>query len=286
MCVHITWQVLEETRLFFDQRLGPNYFTNKVPRRFPTADLGGLIKDVRRNKFLDSVIIPRQWNNQENINTWGTHQGKSQGGYMQVNGVYSVNAQRPKILDPYSTQARKGIQNLRGKRWQTQNSEHRHPVLVKFMAKFLQTYSTPYFEKVLVAGNKTTKDLPKYGRNLHGKRDMCMHHILEKCRNPNFSFYHAQKKWMDSQYAANVCTVIAPGMDYIWMHGAEDIQIPDPVGSKCNMDNLQQNSGDAKRRYEEARHLIGASQGEVSENMEKLILQGSNVKKTRFRINS
>ena len=29
---------------------------------------------------------------------------------------------------------------------------------------------------------------------LHGKRDMCMHHILEKCRNPNFSFYHAQAK--------------------------------------------------------------------------------------------
>ena len=23
-CAHITWQVLEETRLFFDQRLGPN----------------------------------------------------------------------------------------------------------------------------------------------------------------------------------------------------------------------------------------------------------------------
>ena len=55
-------------------------FKNRGPRRFPTADLGRLIGDVRQNKFLDSVIIPRQWNNQENINTWVTHQGKSQGG--------------------------------------------------------------------------------------------------------------------------------------------------------------------------------------------------------------
>ena len=38
-CAHITWQVLEETRLFFDQRLGPNDFTNRGTRRFPTADL-------------------------------------------------------------------------------------------------------------------------------------------------------------------------------------------------------------------------------------------------------
>ena len=63
-CAHITWQVLKKTRLFFDQRLGPNDFTNKGPRRFPMADLEGLTEDVRRNKLLDSVTIPRQWNNQ------------------------------------------------------------------------------------------------------------------------------------------------------------------------------------------------------------------------------
>ena len=66
------------------------------------------------------------------------------------------------------------------------------------MAKFLKKYSTPYFEKVLVAGNKTTEDFPKYGEKLHGKRDMCMHHILEKCRNPNCLFYLAQAKELDS----------------------------------------------------------------------------------------
>ena len=105
------------------------------------------------------------------------------------------------------------------------------------MAKFLQKYSTPYFAKLLVAGNKTTKDLPKYGGNLHGNRDMCMHHILEKFRNPNFSFYHAQAKELDSQYAANVCTVIVPGMDYIWRHGTADIQMPATVGIKRKMEN-------------------------------------------------
>ena len=80
--------------MFFDQRMGTNDFTNRGPRRFPTADLGGLIEDVRRNKLLDSVTIPRQWNNQENINTWGTHQGKSQaGGVCKQMGFFR---QRPK----------------------------------------------------------------------------------------------------------------------------------------------------------------------------------------------
>ena len=113
---------------------------------------------------------------------------------MQANGVFSGNVQRPTSLYPYSTRARKGMQNSPGKGCQTQNPEHRHPVLVKFMAKFLQKYSPPYFVKVLVAGNRTTKDFPKYRGNLHGKKYMCMHHILAKCRNPNFSFYHAQAK--------------------------------------------------------------------------------------------
>ena len=138
--------------------------------------------------------MPRQWNNQENINTWGTHQGKSQGGNMQVTGDFSGNVQRPTSLDPYSEQSRKVIQNLQGKGWQTHNPEHRHPVLVKFMEKLLQKYFTPNFAKVLVARNKKTKYLPKYGGNLHGKRDMFMHHILEKCKTLNFSFYHAQAK--------------------------------------------------------------------------------------------
>ena len=64
-----------------------------------------------------------------------------------------------------------------------------------------------------IAGNKTVRDLPKYGRNLHGNRDMCMHHILAKYMNPNFSFYHAQEKELHAQYVANLCTVIAPGVD-------------------------------------------------------------------------
>ena len=38
-CAHITWKLLEETRLFFDQRLGPNDFTNRVPSKIPPTDL-------------------------------------------------------------------------------------------------------------------------------------------------------------------------------------------------------------------------------------------------------
>ena len=64
-----------------------------------------------------------------------------------------------------------------------------------------------------------------------------MHHILEKCRNPNCSFYHAQAKELDAQYAANVCTLIAPGMDYIWRDGAADIQMLAPVVRNNKMDN-------------------------------------------------
>ena len=60
--------------------------------------------------------------------------------------------------------------------------------------KIPEKYFTSYFAKLLVAGNKKTKYFPKYERNLHGKRDMCIHHILGKCRNPNFSFYHVQAK--------------------------------------------------------------------------------------------
>ena len=70
-----------------------------------------------------------------------------------------------------------------------------HPSIARQIhGKVPEKYTTPYFAKVLVAGNKTTKDFPKYGGNSHGKRDMCMHHILEKYRNPNCSLYHAQAK--------------------------------------------------------------------------------------------
>ena len=58
-CAHITWKVLEETRLFFDQQLGPNDFTNRGPRRSPTSDLGEFIENLRQNKFLNLVTMPR-----------------------------------------------------------------------------------------------------------------------------------------------------------------------------------------------------------------------------------
>ena len=70
-------------------------------------------------------------------------------------------------------------------------------------------------------------------------------------------------------------------MDSFWRHDAADIQIPAPVGSKQKMENWRENSGDAKIRYKEARYVVVASQGRVSENMEQLTRQGSSVEKNR-----
>ena len=198
---HITWKVLEETSLFFGQRLGPNDFTNKGPIIFLTSDLGRFIEDVRRNKLLDSVTIPRQWNNQDTRNNWATHQGKVHGGNMQANGVFTGAVQMPNGLDPYSLPTVNGIryQKLQGKGWQAPNPEHRHTVFIQFMARFLQKYATPYFSKLLIVGNKAVRDFPKYGANLKGKRYMCIYHILEKCMNPNYvSNVHKKMNWMHS----------------------------------------------------------------------------------------
>ena len=73
---------------------GKKRFTNRGTRSFPRVDLVGLIEDVRRNKFLNSVTMPRQWDHQDNINTRVTHQGKIQGGgYASKWGLFR---QRPK----------------------------------------------------------------------------------------------------------------------------------------------------------------------------------------------
>ena len=72
---------------------------------------------------------------------------------------------------------------------------------------------------------------------------------------------------------------MAPGMVYIWKHGASDIHMPAPVETKRKMENWRKKSGYAKRCHEEARYQVGASQGGVSENMEQLTRQVSSVEK-------
>ena len=185
---------MEGKRLIFDIRLGPNDCTNRVPRRFPTADLRGLIEDIRQNKFLDSVTIPRQWNNQDNLNTWGTHQGKTQGGVCKQMVFFQATSkgQQVQTLIQHKQERKCKIHQGRDGRHKTQNTAIQ--CSSNLWQIFCKEYSTPYFAKVLVAGNKTIKYLPKYGGNLHGNRDMCMHHILEKCRNQNCQFYHVQAK--------------------------------------------------------------------------------------------
>ena len=55
--------------------------------------------------------------------------------------------------------------------------------------------------------------------------------------------------------------------------------MPALVGIKRKMENWRKKSGYAKRRYEEASHLVEALQGGVSENMESLPRQISSVEK-------
>ena len=165
------------------------------------------------------------------------------------------------------------MNNLQGKEWQTQNPEHNHPVLVKFMAKFLQKYSTPYFERVLVAWNKTTKELPQYMGKFTWQEVHAQASNFGKMQISKLLVLSCTGKELDWQYAANLFTFIALGMDYILTHGAADIQIPDPVRIKRKMDKWQQNSVDARRRHGEARHIIGALQRGVSKNMDKFTPQ-------------
>ena len=233
-CAQITCQVTEETRMFFGQCLGPNDFTNKGPRGFPTANLGFLVEDVQRNKLLDSITMSRQWITQDHGNNWYTHHYKGQGASIQANGEFSGDVPMPRVPYPYPMPSvnTTGSQTPKGGGWKAPSPEHFHPVFIKFMARFLQKYATHFFAKVLIAGNKTVRGFPKFGGNIQVKRDMCMHYILAKYMNPNFAIYHAQAQEMDAQYAANIFTVLAPGMDYISRHGVSEIQVTSPVGSK------------------------------------------------------
>ena len=56
-CAQVTWKVLDETRLFFVQLLGPDDFVNGGPKRSPMSELTGLIDDVRGNKPLNLITL-------------------------------------------------------------------------------------------------------------------------------------------------------------------------------------------------------------------------------------
>ena len=86
-----------------------------------------------------------------------------------------------------------------------------------------------------------------------------MHPIQEKCMNSNCDIYHAQAKEIDAKYAANVCTVLASGMDYIWSHSASDILMLSPVGRKRKREGLHMDRGGVRQNYGMAGHQVGAS---------------------------
>ena len=73
--------------------------------------------------------------------------------------------------------------------------------VAKFMAKFLQKYSTPYFEKLLVAGNKTTKHLPNMGGNYAVRGTCACATFWENVETQiDRSIMHRQKNWMHNMH--------------------------------------------------------------------------------------
>ena len=169
------------------------------------------------------------------MENWATHHGKGHRGNIQATGVFWCRP-NSKGSGPLLPTSRKWNYISNTTRYGMAGTKTITPPssIDQVYDGVPEKYATPYFAKVLIVGNKIVQYLPKIGGGVQVKRYMCMHHILEKFMNPNCAFCHAKANEMDSQYAVIVCTVIAPGMDYILSHGAVDIQVPYPIGSKHN----------------------------------------------------
>ena len=72
----------------FDQRLGPNDFTNRGPRRLPTAELGGLIEYVRQ-KILEFSHNSKAMEQPREYKHLGNLPGKESGGEYASNWGFS-----------------------------------------------------------------------------------------------------------------------------------------------------------------------------------------------------
>ena len=87
-----------------------------------------------------------------------------------------------------------------------------HQVYDKVPAKI---HHTLFCKSVDFRKNDSARFDKIWGELAVGKRHV---HVIYtgKLMNPNCSFYHAQAKEMDTQYAAKIFTVLEPGMEYIW----------------------------------------------------------------------
>ena len=228
--------------------------------------------------------MPRQWNNQENIDTWRTHQGKGQGGNMQATGVFHATSKGVQVynLIQHRQEREYVIYQGRDGRHKIQNTA------IQCLSNLWQS-SCKNIQHLIPKSTGRRKQENKIFARIWGKLIWYKGHVhashFGKMDKPKLLVLSCTGKRIGLTICSPCMHSDCPGMYYIWWHGAADIQIPATVGSKQNMDNWNQINGDANICYEEARHLVGASQGGVSESMENLPSQESNVKKTRFRIN-
>ena len=163
------------------------------------SDLLGLIQDVQLNKLLDYVTMLSQWNTQDRGHNWSTHHVKGQGDSSQSNGVFSGAVPISRGLDHYAQPSVNltRAQTPQGMVCQELFLEHSHPFFIKFMARFLQKYLTPYFAKVLIAGNKTVPDLPEFGGICRVRETyVCTIFLINVLILITLSIMHRQIKWI------------------------------------------------------------------------------------------
>ena len=155
--------------MFFAQRLGPDDFVNGGPRKFPMAELKGLIDDVRQNNPLDSVTITGRWYfNNEGIFGYNKNGTITHGLGSKATGQRSQQIQDnlgedlgaqsppPKGPDPCTTTSGVILQNFlsggrqgQGSGCQSLTPDPLHPTFHYIMNRFLHSFVGLYLMKVL-----------------------------------------------------------------------------------------------------------------------------------------
>ena len=223
-CAQLTWQLLEESRFFFSQRLMADDFENGGPYSYPMSEMGSLFDEVRRHKNLIVDTLPRQWVFEEaNGHRGGVrnfHKPPPGGGGHRGGKLRHTpqNVSPPPGIDPYAV----------SRQWESPSPDHRHPLLSTFMQPHLEKYNMVHLGKLLKAGNKTIASLPsmKEHVNKKGTNNICFNFLLDKCFIKGCKFAHLQNPAVTEGFAKTIIDVPKPCMDEVWKHGLPEGQPP------------------------------------------------------------
>ena len=190
---------------------------------------------MKRNKKLDSVTLPRQWNFEIN-----------QGGGAQFNKNYlrppappqynslpvppqSAGQQYGPPVPPQPDPFAQGSMRPPGgqaqqhpvTRWVSPRPDHRNPHLAQYMERFLARVGNVHFTIILTAGDNTVSQLPQWrGRTpKEKKRGLCIQHCIATCNKNDCQFYHAPAREVDKMFAQQLLESLKKGMEFIWKWG-------------------------------------------------------------------